>query len=487
MGRRRSYFLINPGRGRGKLANVRIHLQQLIDEINLPTVIKTAIPPGDARERLFIATQVGEIFYLADGWIKPFLDIRPRIIQLGAGSGGYDERGLLGLAFHPQFHDNGLFYLHYSLAGSQGPGALAGAFLPDPCDPRTLDRQWTNRETLYDHIDTVEEWIALASGGTQKRRTLLNLRRPFMNHNGVNSLNFSPETGRLVLTTGDGGSGYDPFNLSQNDLEIAGKIIEINVAQDRFIDNPPIAACFDELPLSLQETLTVIAKGVRNIPGIAYQKYHYQYIKYAGNVGQDLVESIFSFVYDRPLPVIEIVRAAAGQSTVGQEGLINLGWRGWEGVLPTAVIRDCPVNPALDEKIIAYYAEAVQTATQSLEPLTCYFHQEARPGKVGGIALTGVQPYMGEKIPALTGNVVFCDLAATGSSPARGFLAYTSPMTDRKLNDFSLLETDADFGEQAAYYVSLGADLNQTQLYLGVYASMRVTDYHQGKVFAIVP
>ncbi|NLF80272.1 MAG: glucose dehydrogenase [Clostridia bacterium] len=468
------------------MTNLNIRLQPLIREINLPTVIKTAIPPGDTQERLFIATQVGEIFYLANGMVRAFLDIRPLIMQLGA-AGGYDERGLLGMAFHPLFQNNGLFYLHYSLAGSQGPGALRGPFIPNPCDSQTLGRQWTNRGADYDHIDTVEEWISPAGGAAQKRRTLLNLRRPFMNHNGVNSLNFSPESGRLVLTTGDGGLGYDPFNLSQDELEIAGKIIEIDVAQDIFMDNPPIVACFDELPLRIQETLTLIAKGVRNIPGISYQKFHQQYIKYAGNVGQDLVESVFSFVYDRPRPVADIVRAAAGQSAAGPGDLINLGWRGWEGVLPTAIIRDCPDCPARDEKIIAYYEEAVLCAPQSLEPLTCYFHQENRPGKAGGSALTGVQPYLGAEIPGLTGNVVFCDLAATGSSPARGFLAYTSPLGDRRINDFSLLDVDYDFGAQAAYYVSLGANLHQTQLYLGVYASTRVIDYHQGTVFAIIP
>ena len=43
-------------------------------------------------------------------------------------------RGLLGLAFHPGFHYNGLFYLHYSVAGTQGPGALQQPFTPNPCD-----------------------------------------------------------------------------------------------------------------------------------------------------------------------------------------------------------------------------------------------------------------------------------------------------------------------------------------------------------------
>ena len=137
------------------------------------------------------------------------------------------------------------------------------------------------------------------NGQSTKRRTLLNLRRPFLNHNGVNSLNFSPETGKLVLTTGDGGSGYDPFNLSQNNI----------VTKNTSVNNPPVVTRFDELPISIQETLTVMAKGVRNIPGISFQRFHNQYIKYVGNVGQDLVESIFSFVNYRPIPVTQLVQS----------------------------------------------------------------------------------------------------------------------------------------------------------------------------------
>jgi len=285
------------------LKKVKVHLQPIVSKLNLPTVLKTAVLPGSSAERLFIATQVGEIFYIGDGVIKTFLDIRPRIIKLGASGGGYDERGLLGLAFHPEFYYNGLFYLHYSAAGTQGPGALSEPFEPNPCDPGTLNLKWVNRETQYDHIDTVEEWALQSNGKPQKRRTLLNLRRPFMNHNGVNSLNFSPETGKLVLTTGDGGSGYDPFNLSQDDMEIAGKIIEIDVTKNTYIDNPPVVTRFNELPPPIQEALTVIAKGVRNIPGISFQRFYNQYIKFVGNVGQDLVESIFSFVNYKPIPV----------------------------------------------------------------------------------------------------------------------------------------------------------------------------------------
>lgn len=467
---------------------VKVLLRPIVSKINLPTVLKTAILPGDSAERLFIATQVGIIYYIGNEAIETFLDIRSHIIQLGTNSGGYDERGLLGLAFHPDFNVNGLFYLHYTLAGTQGPGALPGSFRPNPCDPDTLNLKWTNRESQYNHIDTVEEWIYRSNGQPEKRRTLLNVKRPFLNHNGVNSLSFSPETGKLILTTGDGGAGYDPFNLSQNDVEIAGKIIEIDVMKDINM-NSTVVTRFDELPLSIQETLTVTAKGVRNIPGIAFQRLQNQFIKYVGNVGQDLVESIFSFVDYKPISVTQLVQDASMNTKTDLDGFVNFGWRGWEGDFPTSIITSCSANPSLDEKTCAYYEEAVKTSDQRLIPITCYYHQDARPGKFGGTALTGVQPYMGDEIPDLTGSVVFTDLSRNDGSPppARGVLAYTRGRTDCKQNDFNIIEIDYDFGEQSAYFVSLGTNMNQDKLYLGVYASTKVTDFNQGTIFEIAP
>lgn len=483
------------------MRKIKVGLRPMVSNINLPTVLKTAILPGDSIERLFIATQVGEIIFIRNGVVRTFLDISPQVIKLGTSDGGYDERGLLGFAFHPQFHYNGLFYLHYSVSGTQGPGALSDSeddhhdqenhhefFNPNPCDPKTLNLKWTNRETKYDHIDTVEEWSLQPGGRPLKRRTLLNLRRPFFNHNGVNSLNFSPETGKLVLTTGDGGSGYDPFNLSQDDMEIAGKIIEVDVAKNTFINNPPVVTRFNELPISIQKILTVIAKGVRNIPGIQFQRFYNQYIKYVGNVGQHLVESIFSFLHYKPSPVTELVKTSSINSKLDQEGFINLGWPGWEGNFPTSIRRDCSENPDLNEKIIAYYNEAVKTSTGRLQPLICYYHSDLRPNKFEGTALTGVQPYMGNSIPGLNGSIVFTDFAKRGTQPpVRGALAYTMVKTDCKLNDFSVIETNYNFGSQSAFYTCLGGNIDQTKLYLGVYGSMNVTDLNQGTIFEIVP
>ena len=470
------------------MEKVNVRLRPLISRVNLPTVLKTAALPGDSKETLFIATQVGEIFYIRDKSVRTFLDIRPRIAELGA-SGGYDERGLVGMAFHPEFYQNGLFYLHYTVAGVQGPGALPDSFTPDPCEPESLNLRWTNRDTLYDHIDTVEEWFLSSEGQPYKWRTLLNIRRPFSNHNGVNSLNFSPETGKLVLTTGDGGSGYDPFNLSQDIMEIAGKIIEIDTGKHTFIETPPAVTRFDELPVSIQETLTVIAKGVRNIPGISFQRYHNQYIKYAGNVGQDFAESIYAFGPYAPILVSRLVKAYLMDSEENQNGLINFGWRAWEGIFPTPVIKDCSANPSLNEKTMAYYDEAVSVSIKRLQPITSYYHNDSRQKKFSGTALTGVQSYMGNRIPALTGSVVFTDLARRedSQSPVRGVLAYTRIRPDCMQNDYSVIQTDYDFGSESAYYVSLGTNLDQTRLYLGIYESMKVTDYNQGTVFEVIP
>lgn len=326
------------------------------------------------------------------------------------------------------------------------------------------------------------------NGQPTKRRTLLNLRRPFLNHNGVNTLNFSPETGKLVLTTGDGGSGYDPFNLSQNNIEICGKIIEIDVTKNTSVNNPPVVTRFDELPISIQETLTVMAKGVRNIPGISFQRFHNQYIKYVGNVGQDLVESIFSFVNYRPIPVTQLVQSYL-KSQPEKEKFINFGWRGCEGDFPTSLIANCSNSSTLNDITTAYYNDAVKTSTQRLLPLVCYFHKDSQPDKLSGSALTGVQPYMGNRIPDLTGNVVFTDFAQNEESkpPVRGVLAYTRPTRSCKLNDFSIIETDYNFGSESSYYVCLGTNMNQTRLYLGVYGSFKVTDLNKGTIFEILP
>ena len=157
--------------------------------------------------------------------------------------------------------------------------------------------------------------------------------------------------------------------------------------------------------------------------------------------------------------------------------------------LPTSFIRHCSENQTLDERTMVYYDETIQTSVKRILPLLSYFHKDSRTDKFGGTSLTGVQPYMGNAIPNLTGSVVFTDLAKKGESqsPVKGVLAYTRAGTDGKHADFHAIETNYDFGTQATYYMSLGTNSNQTKLYLGVYSSMKVTDFNKGTIFEIIP
>ena len=461
------------------MKKVKVSLLPIANGINLPTVIKTVVAYGEKIESIFAATQTGEIYKFTNQTKEKYIDISEKIIQLGS-NGGYDERGLLGLAFHPRHSNNGLFYLHYTKSNIQGPGALDREYIPNPCDKSTLYLKWENRDTLYDHIDTIEEWKVNSNGSKSLIRTILNIKRPFMNHNGVNSLNFCPETNKLIFTVGDGGSGYDPFNLAQDNLEIAGKAISIDVDKKIFVDNPPAVTRFDELPRPLQEIMEVCVKGIRNTAGIAFSKQNNNYIKYIGSVGQELVEAIYSFDNYVKTPVTNLV----DKINIG-DNIVNLGWRAWEGNFPTSIIRECENNSNKFKLEIAFYQEAVNLSSKYIYPLTYYFHFDKREDRFEGNALTGLQVYKGDNILELKDKVIFTDFINSKSD--RGILAYTNPRKTYMLNDYSEIIIDYDFEYENTFYTCLGVNMDQTKLYLGVYGSASVSDLNQGSIFEIIP
>jgi hypothetical protein len=140
----------------------------------------------------------------------------------------------------------------------------------------------------------------------------------------------------------------------------------------------------------------------------------------------------------------------------------------------------------LAQENIVYLNEAIKTSALRLHPLTCFYHIDERTDKFIGSALTGVQPYMGNEIPDLTGCVVFTDLSLEDAQPPeRGVIAYTKVRLDCKENDYGIIEPNYDFGNQSSFYVSLGTNLNQSKLYLGVYGSANVNDFNNGTIFEI--
>ena len=167
-----------------------IALQRVVSGLVAPIGIVSA---GDAR--LFIVQQHGTIVVWDGTRIlpTPFLDIHTLISCC-------NERGLLGLAFHPQYAANGQFFIYYTAAGS-GDVKIA-RYTVSPTDPNRAD----------------------AGSGT----LLLTIAHPnFENHNG-GQLQFGPD-GYLYAGIGDGGSGGNPTNSAQDLTQLLGKLLRIDV------------------------------------------------------------------------------------------------------------------------------------------------------------------------------------------------------------------------------------------------------------------
>ncbi len=152
--------------------------------------------PGDGSNRLFVVEQRGMIYSFENDLsttIKHlFLDIRD---QISAGG----ERGLLGLAFHPNYENNGYFYVNYT-----APNPLRTVISRFQVSSNNLNRANPGSETI-----------------------ILTFEQPYSNHNG-GQIRFGPD-GNLYIATGDGGSGGDPMGNAQNRKVLLGKILRIDV------------------------------------------------------------------------------------------------------------------------------------------------------------------------------------------------------------------------------------------------------------------
>lgn len=170
------------------------------------------VAPPDGSGRLFVVDQVGLIWVISGGrrLDTPFLDIRDRIVQLMPF---YDERGLLGLAFHPRFATNGLFYVYYSAPPRAG-------LSPDAWDHTTNISEFKVSAQDPNRADVASERIVLA------------IDKPGYNFEG-GGLAFGPD-GYLYIGTGD--SVHDPATqagrFAQDTSSLLGKILRIDVNSD---------------------------------------------------------------------------------------------------------------------------------------------------------------------------------------------------------------------------------------------------------------
>ncbi|MFQ5678705.1 MAG: PQQ-dependent sugar dehydrogenase [Gemmatimonadota bacterium] len=248
------------GGGDGPQLGVQVVAQGLDGPVHLTS------PPGD--QRLFVVEQPGRIRLIEGGALQalPFLDLTDRV-----GSGG--ERGLLGLAFHPQYAANGHLYVDYT------------------------DRNGNTRVERY----TVSADPDRADPATAK--AILQVGQPFSNHNG-GLVAFGPD-GKLYVGLGDGGGAGDPQGNGQNPGTLLGSLLRIDVdAGDPFAippDNPFVGQA--------GRREEIWAWGLRNPWRFAFDRE--ADVLYIADVGQNAFEEV------NAAPV-----AAAG---------LNYGWNVMEG------------------------------------------------------------------------------------------------------------------------------------------------------------
>lgn len=219
---------------------------EIVGDLARPVYVTHA---GD--ERLFVVEQDGLIRIVENGAIlaEPFLDVSSLITTNG------QERGLLGMAFHPGYAENGWFFVNYTAAAGDNTVARYSVSADDP-----------NR------ADPASAAIILA------------VEDPYPNHN-AGQLAFGPD-GYLYVGEGDGGSGGDPHGNGQNPRALLGKMLRLDVSGDlpyRVPDDNPFARDSRYAP-------EIWALGLRN-------PWRYSFDRatgdlYIADVGQNLWEEI---------------------------------------------------------------------------------------------------------------------------------------------------------------------------------------------------
>ncbi len=257
------------------MAQTKIKLEKVVSGINTPLAMVQ--PPGDSR--MFIIEQNGRIKILEGGKLaaNPFLDIRSKIKTL---LHDFDERGLLGLAFHPKFKDNGKFYVAYSAH---------------------LDYQADLGQMLwYDHSNVVEEYTVSSTdkntADPSSARRIMSNSWPQFNHNG-HWIGFGPD-GMLYISTGDGGYandwgiGHNPAIGNGQDLTInLGKILRIDV--DKRTGGKPYGIPPDNPFVGKKDANPEIwAYGVRNPWRCSFDMGSSTAELYCGDVQQNSYETV---------------------------------------------------------------------------------------------------------------------------------------------------------------------------------------------------
>jgi glucose/arabinose dehydrogenase/cytochrome c5 len=315
-------------------------VEGLVDPINV-----TYAPDGSGRT--FVVERIGRIRIIQDGQLleEPFLDIS-EIVKID-----FLEQGLLGAAFHPDYSNNGRFFVYYSDFRTNGDSYVVEYQVSDD-DPNVAD--------------------------PDSARVLLTQDQPFTNHNG-GTIAFGPD-GYLYISLGDGGLAGDPYRNAQNLETLLGTLLRIDVDAE----TEEGYAIPEDNPYPVRRIVSDQANAEA------------QDGSYVPNARPEIwawgLRNAWQFSFDREtgdLFIADVGQAGWEEINVqpaDSEGGINYGWPILEGS-HCFVDEDCGVFGEL--------------------PVAEYANPDA------GCSITGVGVYRGEEFPSLDG-IYFASDYCTG-------------------------------------------------------------------------
>ena len=404
----------------------QLNLALVTEGFDAPVALEEA-PDGSGR--LFVADQRGEIHIVAaNGTLldEPFLDVSEQMVSLNPAG---DERGLLGFAFHPNFTENGRFFVYYS--APLRPEGPAG----------------------WDHTSRVAE-VAVRPDDPDRadpssERVVLEVDQPQANHNAGQIL-FGPD-GYLYIALGDGGAGNDvgtghpPAGNGQDTSTLLGSILRIDVD-----GGEPYAIPEDNPFAEGGGRAEIFAYGFRNPYRISFDRGG-AYGLIAADVGQRRWEEI------------DLVTAGG-----------NYGWHIREGA-------HC-FDPADSDADPATCASTGSRGEPLIDPVLEY-PNAGQPGGIGE-AVIGGYVYRGTRVPALNGSYLFGDWE--GTDDGLTLFAGVPPSGNRTGWEMAPLEAVVNGTVQPGpYLLGFGQDA-AGEIYV-LTSAARGPEGGTGKVFVVVP
>lgn len=402
----------------------RVSLELVAEGFTMPVALAS---PADGTGRLFVADLPGVIRVIdAEGRLldEPFLEITDRVVGLRTG---YDERGLLGLAFHPQFVESGRFFVYYS--APLRDGAPEG----------------------WDHTSRVSEFRVAADdpdrADPDSERVILEVDQPQANHNG-GSIAFGPD-GYLYIPLGDGGGANDvgrghlPGGNGQNLGTLLGKILRIDIDGGK-----PYGIPADNPFVGREGRDEIYAYGLRNPWRMTFDAGG-EHRLFAADAGQYLWESVKIIV-------------PGG----------NHGWSLREG------------NHAFDPENPYESPADVPRTGRGGEPLIdaiIEYPNANQPGGIGAVVIGGYV-YRGQALPGLFGRYVFGEWNRAGTDgDGIIFVATEKPGSPWEFHEIEV----AGSRTVGAYVLAFGEDAER-ELYI-LTSKSRGPAGKTGRVYRLVP